>query len=360
MKILIIRANPRKSGYTQKLTDLFIQGLKQGQAEVQEIDLKSKEIQQCLGCYHCWLVTPGKCVHNDDMAAVMQVFTGADVVVFATPLYIYNISGTLKVFFDRLLPYMKNEHLTSHDVIRNAIRIPGQWPQKMAYILVGAFRGHIPFEGAQKTLQLFSEGLNLPLCGALVRPESYLLPFTYLKPKTVRTVMAAFKTAGLELATQGKISEATAAKASAALTENTEHFIEDSNIYWQEAQALGIQAQEPDRVAEVVVKNPRILLSEMVRHVDPKVTARVRVAIQFDFTDRDTCFTITVNKGKAVLEEIAGDTCDLKITTTSEVWAQIFLGEINALNALREKKLLVQGDKSLFTRLDKYFPLPFD
>ena len=44
MKVAIIRANPRKNGHTQKLTDLFIEGLKQGKAEVTEIDLKSKKI----------------------------------------------------------------------------------------------------------------------------------------------------------------------------------------------------------------------------------------------------------------------------------------------------------------------------
>ena len=36
MNVLILRANPRKIGHTQRLTDLFIEGLKEGKAKVNE------------------------------------------------------------------------------------------------------------------------------------------------------------------------------------------------------------------------------------------------------------------------------------------------------------------------------------
>ena len=51
MKVLVIRANPRKNGYTQKLTDLFSEGIKQGNADLTEIDITKKKINQCQGCY---------------------------------------------------------------------------------------------------------------------------------------------------------------------------------------------------------------------------------------------------------------------------------------------------------------------
>lgn len=361
MKVLILRANPRKHGHTQYLTDLFIQGLKQGQAQIHEVDLTTHRINHCHGCYTCWLVTPGKCVHKDDMALIMNTLTTCDSVVFSSPLYIYNISGYLKVFLDRLLPFMKNQHLTAGpENIRNAIRDPEHWPSKMAYILVGAFRGFNAFEGACKTLDLFAEGLQLPLRGSLIRPESYLLPFKYLKPKTIRAVYAAFEKAGFELATQGKISKATMNKASAPLSQNIEHFIKDSNIYWQEAQALGPAAMNPNDVNDVVMKNPEILISEMARHLNPQATAHLKTSIQFNFTDKNVQFTIKIKNGKCFWEESALKDCDLLITATSEVWAKIFLREINARQALADKQMILQGDKSLFARLDKYFPLPCD
>ena len=173
-------------------------------------------------------------------------------------------------------------------------------------------------------------------------------------------VNASFKTAGFELATKGEVSSSTINKASAPLSENTAHFLEDSNIYWQEAQALGLKAKDPKYVNDIVVRNPKILISEMVRHIDPQATARLKATIQFDFTDKDMHFTIKINKGICSVEKSTTRNCDLTITTSSEIWAQIFLREINARNALIEKKVIVEGDKSLFARLDKYFPLPCD
>ncbi len=361
MKVLVIRANPRKNGHTQKLTDLFIEGLNQGKATVNEVDLSRKNINQCQGCYSCWLTTPGKCIHKDDMTFIMKDFCSSDIVVFSSPLYIYGISGYLKVFFDRLLPYMKNEHAkTPLDNIQNLIRDPDKWPKKMAYILVGAFKGMDTFSGAKKTLELFAEGLSLPLAGGLIRPESYFLPFIYLKPKTVRLVKSAFKTAGFELATKGKIGDDIIKNASAPLSENIEHFIEDSNIYWQEALSLGDKAKDLDLVSDLIVRNPRILLSEMVRHIDPKATAKMKAVIQFEFCDKNLHFKIEVNKGECALEESENKKADLRITTDTNTWAQIFLREINATKALIERKIILQGDKSIFARLDKYFPLPFD
>lgn len=361
MKALILRANPRKQGYTQHLTNLFINGLRQGQAQVHDIDLTTQKINHCIGCYNCWIITPGKCIHQDDMSRVMNAFTSCDIVVFSSPLYIYNISGYLKVFLDRLLPYMKNEHLSAgQESIRNAIRNPDQWPSKMAYLLVGAFRGSNAFEGARKTLELFAEGLQLPLCGSLIRPESYLLPFKYLKPKTIRAVYSAFEKAGFEFAAHGKISNITMKKASAPLSQNIKHFLEDSNIYWQEAQALGPAAINPSDVNDLVIKNPKILISEMTRHFNPQTTAQLKACIEFHFTDKNVHFLIKIDNGKCFWKKSNSKNYDLLISTTSEVWSKIFLREINPRQALVEKKILLKGDKSLFARLDKYFPLPFD
>jgi putative sterol carrier protein len=291
----------------------------------------------------------------------MEEFCSSDIVVFASPLYIYGVSGHLKVFFDRLLAYMKNEHLkTSKDNVRNAIRNPQQWPKKMAYILVGAFKGMGTFEGAIKTLELFAEGLDLPLCGAIIRPESYFLPYTFIKPKTIRLINSAFSDAGFELARDGAITDATVSNASAPLLESVDHFIEGSNLYWQEAQKLGNKSKDPDIAAELMLRNPRILVSEMARNIDPKATAHLSATIQFDFTDDDSHFNITIDKGICSFQEKRSDKPDLRITTETGTWVQIFLREINIPKAIAEKRIILEGDKSLFTRFDKYFPISFE
>lgn len=39
---------------------------------------------------------------NDDFLSVVEKMTNSDLIVFATPVYWYAMSGTLKTFFDRL------------------------------------------------------------------------------------------------------------------------------------------------------------------------------------------------------------------------------------------------------------------
>lgn len=42
---------------------------------------------------------------EDDFEAAANLLQEADIIVMATPLFFYNMSGQLKVFIDRLLPY---------------------------------------------------------------------------------------------------------------------------------------------------------------------------------------------------------------------------------------------------------------
>lgn len=42
---------------------------------------------------------------DDDFEAAANLLEAADIIVLATPLFFYNMSGQMKVFMDRLLPY---------------------------------------------------------------------------------------------------------------------------------------------------------------------------------------------------------------------------------------------------------------
>jgi len=64
----------------------------------------NKKITHCLGCFHCWVKTPGKCVIDDDMKELLQIIMSSDIIVFATPLYVDNVTGIMKNFMDRLIP----------------------------------------------------------------------------------------------------------------------------------------------------------------------------------------------------------------------------------------------------------------
>lgn len=359
MKILILSANCRKNGYTQRLTDLFIRGIRNAGSQPDVIDLTSAKINHCKGCYHCWLATPGICVHKDDMVEISDRFRDSDIVVFSSPLHSYNVSSYLKVFLDRMFFLTKEGFVTTDGgLLRNTLRTPETWPKKMAAILVGAFRSKENFSGAQKSLELFAQGIDVEMSGILIRPESFLLSFHLAKPKTVKTIETAFEKAGLELATQGKISPETLEKASMPLSADVSNFHRYSNIYWEHAKNAGEKTIDTNFICDAVTSDVRVLLDEMARCIDPKATKKIRAVLQFDFPDKNLHFRISVDHGACGFAETESESCDLRIITDTDIWAKIFKREIIARDALISKQIRLEGDKALFSRLDRYFPPP--
>ncbi len=104
MKIVVINGSPKgKASNTNVIVSAFLKGAEEAEAQTVNIFLAEKEIKHCRGCFSCWMKTPGKCVIEDDMAEVLSLAAGANIIVLATPLYFDNISGMLKVFMDRLI-----------------------------------------------------------------------------------------------------------------------------------------------------------------------------------------------------------------------------------------------------------------
>lgn len=106
MKIVAINGSPRgKESNTSLMVSAFLTGAQKAGAETVNIFLAEKELKHCRGCFSCWLVRPGQCVIQDDMAEILSSGEDASILVLATPLRYGNISGMLKVFIERMLPF---------------------------------------------------------------------------------------------------------------------------------------------------------------------------------------------------------------------------------------------------------------
>jgi multimeric flavodoxin WrbA len=104
LKIFILNGSPKAaSGNTYVMTEAFSAGAKSNGATVENIFLAKYNIQHCLGCFKCWKETPGKCILQDDAEMLMNKIAKANVLIFATPLYVDNVSGILKNFMDRMI-----------------------------------------------------------------------------------------------------------------------------------------------------------------------------------------------------------------------------------------------------------------
>lgn len=101
-KIVILNGSPRANGNTKALVESFTAGAVLAKNEVTCFDLQKMNIHGCLGCCKGGKNADNPCVQNDDMAQIYPAYQNADVVVLASPMYYWGISGQLKCTFDRL------------------------------------------------------------------------------------------------------------------------------------------------------------------------------------------------------------------------------------------------------------------
>lgn len=100
--ILVISTSLRKGSNSDLLADQFANGAKEAGHHVEKISLRDKKIAFCHGCLACQHT--GKCVLKDDGNEIADRMLAADVVVFATPIYYYEMTGQMKTMLDRANP----------------------------------------------------------------------------------------------------------------------------------------------------------------------------------------------------------------------------------------------------------------
>lgn len=101
-KIIILNGSPRRKGNTSALVQAFTRGAAGAGNTVTEFFLGDMDIHPCKGCFGGGKNPDSPCVQKDDMDKIYPVYKEADIVVLASPLYYWTISGQLKCAFDRL------------------------------------------------------------------------------------------------------------------------------------------------------------------------------------------------------------------------------------------------------------------
>ena len=107
-KVVVISTSIRANSNSEDLAKSFADGATFAGNEVDFITLKEKQISFCKGCLACQQT--GKCVIKDDVTKIMDKFIDSDIVVWATPIYYYEMSGQMKVLIDRLNPMFSMDY----------------------------------------------------------------------------------------------------------------------------------------------------------------------------------------------------------------------------------------------------------
>ncbi|MBQ1909164.1 MAG: flavodoxin family protein [Bacteroidaceae bacterium] len=99
-RVIVISTSLRRGSNSDMLAERFAAGAKDAGHEVEKLTLVGKDIQFCRGCMACQKL--GRCVIQDDVNAIMARVLESDVVVWATPIYYYEMSGQMKTLIDRM------------------------------------------------------------------------------------------------------------------------------------------------------------------------------------------------------------------------------------------------------------------
>ncbi len=104
--ILFLNGSPRKKGVTTSLLNIIADEARSAGAEVEWVDVNDLSIRPCIGCLKCR--PDKKCIlPRDDAQRVGELIERCSGLVVGTPTYWGNMTGPLKLLFDRNVPILE-------------------------------------------------------------------------------------------------------------------------------------------------------------------------------------------------------------------------------------------------------------
>jgi multimeric flavodoxin WrbA len=137
-RILVLEGSPRK-GNTSQVVDWVLAGMGKGN-KVTRVKLCELHIAPCQECFACTDTKKAAgCAQEDDMVELYDQMIDADLVLWTSPVFCWNVTGQTKMALDRCFAL-----LTGEDLLKNS---------KWALVLTA---GGDAFDGADLAVAMFS------------------------------------------------------------------------------------------------------------------------------------------------------------------------------------------------------------
>jgi multimeric flavodoxin WrbA len=112
MKITCVLGSPRRKGNSEVLAKRFCDTAEKLGAQVQTFALNELKYRGCQACMAC-KTKSDKCVLQDDLTPVLESVREGDVLVMATPVYLWDVSSLLRGFIERTYSYFVPDFATN-------------------------------------------------------------------------------------------------------------------------------------------------------------------------------------------------------------------------------------------------------
>ena len=113
MNITILNGNAEPSSFDTYLDQLKV-GLKARGHSVNQLDLRDVDLRYCIGCFGCWVKTPGVCSSSDGSCEMRQAVIHSDFTLWAAPLRMGFPSALLKMALDKSIPLLHPYFVVDH------------------------------------------------------------------------------------------------------------------------------------------------------------------------------------------------------------------------------------------------------
>jgi multimeric flavodoxin WrbA len=212
-RVLALNGSPRAgAGVTSKLLEPLLAGMREAGAGTDLIVVRELDLEPCIGCYSCWVQTPGRCIHDDGMDRGLKAWAAADLVVIGTPVYHGSMTGLMKTFLDRLLPRYEPWLVPSAHVEGGSSHPPRESePGQMVLVSPCGFPGFHNFDALVYTFRHIARMHGMEVSGEILRP--------FAEPLRLRALGGLFgdyfeavRSAGREIIATGGITEDTRAE----------------------------------------------------------------------------------------------------------------------------------------------------
>ncbi len=117
MKAVCLLGSPRSKGNSTSLANAFCDTAKDLGAEVAVYELNKLNFKGCQGCGAC-KTKLDHCALKDDLTPVLEDIKTADVLVLASPIYFFDLSGQMKCFIDRTYSFCGPDFMTNPNDFR--------------------------------------------------------------------------------------------------------------------------------------------------------------------------------------------------------------------------------------------------
>ncbi len=356
MKVLAINSSPRSESQskTSLMLSHLVQGMREAGAEVETVELRRKEVKNCIGCFTCWSKTPGVCVHNDDMTnELFPKWLATDIVVYATPLYHYTVTASMKAFIERTLPILEPYMVRKGESTGHPFRHKAP---KVVVLSVAGFPEMKIFDQLSSYVHfLFGRHLG-GLLAEIYRPGAESMANDPDSAAT-KDILNATVQAGRELIEKSAVSPETMERVIQPVVEDFDQMARVANAFWKTC--INEKITPMEFAKRGLMPRPDSLESYMDimgMGFNPEKAGDAKAVLQFRFTGEvnGECY-LAIRDGAIRSSLGTAENPDIVIESPFDVWMDVITGKADGQAMFMQGKYTAKGDLTVLMRMGQFF-----